>query len=48
MNPLEQALVRDWLASVGGERLLALDIPPAAPARRACGGRTEKRVMKAE
>ena len=27
MNPLEQALVRDWLASVGGERLLALDIP---------------------
>jgi hypothetical protein len=27
MNPLEQAQVRCWLASVGGERLLALDIP---------------------
>jgi len=27
MNPLEQAQVRAWLASVGGERLLALDIP---------------------
>jgi hypothetical protein len=27
MKPVEQAQVRAWLASVGGERLLALDIP---------------------
>ena len=27
MNTVEQAQVRAWLASVGGERLLALDIP---------------------